>query len=169
VYELTINVLFAQRGRKWHKRPAVEAPVTDVTNYKALALRRINRHKLTNKVTVVSSIRRDFGLVFVAPATLDFCDLIVMFNPAFTLCTQTGAASPLTDEDRIFTNLYGLRDWHLKGAMQRGCWYKTKEIVLKGQDWIINEIKKSGLRGRGGAGFPAGVKWGFMRKPKDGR
>nr|VZI15347.1 unnamed protein product [Spirometra erinaceieuropaei] len=81
----------------------------------------------------------------------------------------TGAASPLTDEDRIFTNLYGLRDWHLKGAMQRGFWYKTKEIVLKGQDWIINEIKKSGLRGRGGAGFPAGVKWGFMRKPKDGR
>ena len=56
---------------------------------------------------------------------------------------------PLSDEDRIFTNLYGRHDWKLKGAMARGDWYKTKEIVLKGDDWIINEIKSSGLRGRG--------------------
>ncbi|CAL8068421.1 unnamed protein product [Calicophoron daubneyi] len=76
---------------------------------------------------------------------------------------------PLADEDRIFTNLYGRRDWHLKGAIKRGSWYKTKEILLKGPDWIINEVKKSGLRGRGGAGFPAGMKWSFMNKPSDGR
>ncbi|EDW02880.1 NADH dehydrogenase [ubiquinone] flavoprotein 1, mitochondrial [Drosophila grimshawi] len=76
---------------------------------------------------------------------------------------------PLADEDRIFTNLYGRHDWRLKGAQKRGDWYKTKEIVLKGPDWIINEVKTSGLRGRGGAGFPSGMKWSFMNKPGDGR
>ncbi|CAF0994125.1 unnamed protein product [Brachionus calyciflorus] len=75
----------------------------------------------------------------------------------------------LKDEDRIFTNLYGRHDWKLKGAMSRGDWYKTKEILLKGSDWIINEVKASGLRGRGGAGFPSGLKWSFMNKPSDGR
>ncbi|XP_065843971.1 NADH dehydrogenase [ubiquinone] flavoprotein 1, mitochondrial-like [Oscarella lobularis] len=75
----------------------------------------------------------------------------------------------LKDDDRIFTNLYGRHDWKLKGAMQRGDWYKTKEIVEKGADWILGEIKKSGLRGRGGAGFPSGLKWSFMNKPSDGR
>jgi NADH dehydrogenase (ubiquinone) flavoprotein 1 len=53
--------------------------------------------------------------------------------------------------------------------MKRGDWYKTKEIILKGSDWIINEVKTSGLRGRGGAGFPTGMKWSFMNKPSDGR
>lgn len=57
----------------------------------------------------------------------------------------------------------------LKGALRRGDWYKTKEILLKGVDWILNEIKVSGLRGRGGAGFPTGMKWSFMNKPSDGR
>jgi NADH dehydrogenase (ubiquinone) flavoprotein 1 len=52
---------------------------------------------------------------------------------------------------------------------QQGDWYKTKEIVLKGSAWIIDEIKKSGLRGRGGAGFPSGLKWSFMNRPPDGR
>ncbi|PAA66975.1 hypothetical protein BOX15_Mlig033640g1 [Macrostomum lignano] len=76
---------------------------------------------------------------------------------------------PLKDEDRIFTNLYGRHDWRLKAAMSRGHWYKTKEIVLKGRDWITNEMKVSGMRGRGGAGFPTGLKWSFMHKPDDGR
>lgn len=76
---------------------------------------------------------------------------------------------PLSDEDRIFTNLYGRHDWRLKGAQSRGDWYKTKEILLKGVDWILGEIKSSGLRGRGGAGFPTGLKWSFMNKPSDGR
>lgn len=75
----------------------------------------------------------------------------------------------LKDSDRIFNNLYGRHDWHLKGAMARGDWYKTKEILLKGHEWILDEIKKSGLRGRGGAGFPSGLKWSFMNRPPDGR
>ncbi|NXT27042.1 NDUV1 dehydrogenase, partial [Syrrhaptes paradoxus] len=80
--------------------------------------------------------------------------------------TQFGS---LKDEDRIFTNLYGRHDWRLQGALRRGDWYKTKEILLKGADWILGEIKASGLRGRGGAGFPTGLKWSFMNKPPDGR
>ncbi|XP_021367739.1 NADH dehydrogenase [ubiquinone] flavoprotein 1, mitochondrial-like [Mizuhopecten yessoensis] len=76
---------------------------------------------------------------------------------------------PLKDEDRIFTNLYGRHDWGIKGAMGRGDWYKTKEIMDKGHDWILKEITTSGLRGRGGAGFPTGMKWGFMNRPSDGR
>eukprot|EP00026_Physarum_polycephalum_P007235 Phypoly_transcript_07293.p1 GENE.Phypoly_transcript_07293~~Phypoly_transcript_07293.p1 ORF type:complete len:516 (-),score=73.91 Phypoly_transcript_07293:110-1612(-) len=75
----------------------------------------------------------------------------------------------LKDKDRIFTNLYGEHDIFLKGALKRGDWYKTKELMRKGQDWIVNEMKASGLRGRGGAGFPSGLKWSFMPKVSDGR
>ncbi|HEY5082022.1 MAG TPA: NADH-quinone oxidoreductase subunit NuoF [Bauldia sp.] len=75
----------------------------------------------------------------------------------------------LADKDRIFTNLYGLEDWGLKGAIARGQWDGTKAILDKGRDWIINEMKASGLRGRGGAGFGTGLKWSFMPKTSDGR
>jgi NADH-quinone oxidoreductase subunit F len=75
----------------------------------------------------------------------------------------------LEDKDRIFKNLYGFQDWKLKGARARGAWEGTKEILDKGRDWIVNEIKASGLRGRGGAGFPTGLKWSFMPKQSDGR
>ena len=78
--------------------------------------------------------------------------------------------APLKDQDRIFTNLYGRHDWRLKGAMSRGDWYKTKEIIQKGPQWIQTQVKESGLRGRGGAGFPTGLKWSFMMRPTaDGR
>ncbi|HVA13040.1 MAG TPA: NADH-quinone oxidoreductase subunit NuoF [Stellaceae bacterium] len=73
----------------------------------------------------------------------------------------------LADKDRIFTNLYGQGDWRLAGARSRGDWDGTKELILKGRDWIVNEVKASGLRGRGGAGFPTGLKWSFMPKTSD--
>jgi NADH dehydrogenase (ubiquinone) flavoprotein 1 len=75
----------------------------------------------------------------------------------------------LKDQDRIFTNLYLRHDFRLKGAKKRGDWHKTKEILLKGNEWILQEIKTSGLRGRGGAGFPSGLKWSFMNKPSGDR
>ena len=75
----------------------------------------------------------------------------------------------LEDKDRIFTNLYGQQDWRLAGARARGTWSGTKEVLAKGRDWIVEEVKKSELRGRGGAGFPAGLKWSFMPKQSDGR
>ena len=73
----------------------------------------------------------------------------------------------LADKDRIFTNLYGQHDWKLAGARARGDWDGTKELILKGRDWIVNEVKASGLRGRGGAGFPTGLKWSFMPKTSE--
>jgi NADH-quinone oxidoreductase subunit F len=75
----------------------------------------------------------------------------------------------LADKDRIFTNLYGIHDWGLEGARKRGAWDGTKGLIEKGRDWIISEMKNSGLRGRGGAGFPTGLKWSFMPKQSDGR
>jgi NADH dehydrogenase (ubiquinone) flavoprotein 1 len=75
----------------------------------------------------------------------------------------------LKDQDRIFTNLYDDNDRWIDGAMQRGDWHQTKDILTNGHDWIIDEIKKSGLRGRGGAGFPSGLKYSFMPKVSDGR
>tara|TARA_R110002051_G_scaffold316613_1_gene396490 strand:- start:3447 stop:4754 length:1308 start_codon:yes stop_codon:yes gene_type:complete len=75
----------------------------------------------------------------------------------------------LTDQDRIFTNLYGQEDWGLEGARRRGSWSGTKELLDQGRDWLTNEVKASGLRGRGGAGFSTGLKWSFMPKVNDGR
>ncbi|WP_018698223.1 NADH-quinone oxidoreductase subunit NuoF [Amorphus coralli] len=73
----------------------------------------------------------------------------------------------LADQDRIFTNLYGFHDWGLEGAKKRGQWHRTKEFVDNGREWIVEQMKASNLRGRGGAGFPTGLKWSFMPKEVD--
>jgi NADH-quinone oxidoreductase subunit F len=71
----------------------------------------------------------------------------------------------LADNDRIFTNLHGTGDWRLRSAKKRGDWDKTKDLLAKGKDWIIQEVTASCLKGRGGAGFLTGRKWCFL--PKD--
>ena len=73
----------------------------------------------------------------------------------------------LADKDRIFTNLYGQHDWQLKEAKKRGIWDSPNQYIDKGREWIVNEVKESGLRGRGGAGFPTGMKWSFMPKESE--
>ena len=75
----------------------------------------------------------------------------------------------LRDEDRIFTNIYGFHGADLVTAKSRGDWDNTADLIKKGRDWVIDEVKNSGLRGRGGAGFPTGLKWSFMPKENDGR
>jgi NADH-quinone oxidoreductase subunit F len=76
---------------------------------------------------------------------------------------------PLSDADRIFTNLYGTQSWRLEDARMRGDWDGTAAILARGRDAIIEEMKASGLRGRGGAGFPTGMKWSFMPKQASDR
>jgi NADH-quinone oxidoreductase subunit F len=81
-----------------------------------------------------------------------------------------GYTGPLADKDRIFTNVYGFQSPYLKAAKQRGDWDDTRKLMQIGEDPIIEVIKASGLRGRGGAGFPTGMKWSFMPKePKPGK
>ncbi len=75
----------------------------------------------------------------------------------------------LKDSDRIFQNIYGLRDTSLAGAKAIGDWDGTGKLIAKGRQWIVDEIKNSGLRGRGGAGFGTGMKWSFMPKETGGR
>jgi NADH-quinone oxidoreductase subunit F len=73
----------------------------------------------------------------------------------------------LASKDKVFTNLYGFEDWRLKAAQKRGTWVNTKDLVGLGRGKIIAEVRDSGLRGRGGAGFSTGMKWGFMPQPGD--
>ncbi|OWZ25434.1 NADH oxidoreductase (quinone), F subunit [Wolbachia endosymbiont of Wuchereria bancrofti] len=70
----------------------------------------------------------------------------------------------MKEQDKIFTNLSGKETPLLKGAKKRGSWQKTKELLDLGSEKIIDEVRKSGLRGRGGAGFSTGLKWSFMPK-----
>ena len=70
----------------------------------------------------------------------------------------------LQDKDRIFTNLYGQHSPGLEAAKARGAWHLTREMLQQTPEWICDQIKASGLRGRGGAGFPTGLKWTFMPK-----
>ena len=73
----------------------------------------------------------------------------------------------LKSKDKIFTNLYGDQSFSLKESQLRGDWSQTRDFIKNGSDWIIEEVKKSELRGRGGAGFPTGLKWSFMPKDQD--
>lgn len=66
----------------------------------------------------------------------------------------------MKEKDRIFTNLNGKESPFLDSARKRGSWVETKSLL--DSEKIIDEIKKSGLRGRGGAGFSTGLKWSFM-------
>ena len=75
----------------------------------------------------------------------------------------------LNEKDKIFKNLYGLKGKGLTVAKSLGDWKNTKGFIEKGKQWILDEVKKSGLRGRGGAGFPTALKWSFMPPSSENR
>ena len=155
-------------------------PVSDVDTRLCLVLFSVSREQrsavhvsLGLHVTMAGLLRLSRQLVgagrrLSAPASLA---APCVSHRGMAVDVDTGGRSHggLSDEDRIFTNLYGQHDPFLKGAMKRGDWYNTKELMLMGPDWIVNEIKASGLRGRGGAGFPSGLKWSFMPKVRPDR
>ncbi|KAI0988731.1 hypothetical protein GJ496_004621 [Pomphorhynchus laevis] len=121
--------------------------------------------KLANTASIVNNRHALFPITSkLSLCATSFMNPVLYQNKAYK--TTYGG---LSDKDRIFTNLYGRHDRFLAGAKSRGDWYKTKEILLKSNQWLIDEVKKSGLRGRGGAGFSVGTKWSFMNRPSDGR
>jgi len=72
----------------------------------------------------------------------------------------------MADFPKILTDRYGLAEsWTLRTAEQHGA-YSTarKALTTMKPEQIAAEVKDANMRGRGGAGFPAGVKWGFLRK-----
>ncbi|NBR94854.1 MAG: NADH-quinone oxidoreductase subunit NuoF [Proteobacteria bacterium] len=73
----------------------------------------------------------------------------------------------LSSENKIFTNLSGEQSFSLDFAQKRGDWHNTKSFLSQGCEYIIEQIKSSGLRGRGGAGFPTGMKWSFVPKKEN--
>ena len=73
----------------------------------------------------------------------------------------------IKSKDIIFKDIHGFEGNSLGYALSRGDWDNTKELILKDPEWIVNQVKNSELRGRGGAGFPTGLKWSFMPKNSD--
>ena len=72
----------------------------------------------------------------------------------------------------IYSNVNESDSWTLDKYIKQGGYSVWKNILTadqtnKSTDWVIEEVKKSGLRGRGGAGFPTGLKWSFMPKNDD--
>lgn len=72
----------------------------------------------------------------------------------------------LEQKNIIFSNIAGKEDPSLYQAKKRGDWQDTSFYIQKGPAWLIEQVKASGLRGRGGAGFSTGMKWSFI-PPKE--
>ncbi len=74
------------------------------------------------------------------------------------------------DEVKIVSRRFGMGATGIDRYIELGGYEAVKKCLAQGPDWIINEMKLSGLRGRGGAGFSAGMKWSFVprqsAKPK---
>ncbi len=70
----------------------------------------------------------------------------------------------IKDQDRVFPNILNREQISLSLAKKKSDFENIEDLLSRGSEWIINEIKESGLRGRGGAGFSTGMKWSFIPK-----
>ena len=126
--------------------------------------------KQSKRMLAHSLLRRTANKLFKSlPSLHNHRSVSPLIQHQCALFSEKTSFGGLSDQDRIFTNLYADESPWLDGALKRGDWYRTKDILGMGRDWIIQEMKDSGLRGRGGAGFPSGLKWSFMPKKSDGR
>src|SRR5205809_8085295 len=67
---------------------------------------------------------------------------------------------------KLLLDKIGIENIRLHDVYRQHGGYTTVEKAFKlSPDQVTDEVKKSGLRGRGGAGFPTGMKWGFLAKP----
>jgi NADH-quinone oxidoreductase subunit F len=72
-----------------------------------------------------------------------------------------------SDEVKIVSKRFGKGAAKIDRYIELGGYESAKKCLAQSSDWIIDEMKASNLRGRGGAGFPAGMKWSFVPKHSD--
>ena len=68
------------------------------------------------------------------------------------------------DEVKLVSKRFGQGAAKIDRYLELGGYASARKALEQGPDWIINEMKASNLRGRGGAGFPTGLKWSFVPK-----
>src|ERR1700744_1920943 len=68
------------------------------------------------------------------------------------------------DEVKVISRLFGTGATDIEKYIEQDGYKATQLAIEKGPAWIIDTMKASGLRGRGGAGFPTGMKWSFVPK-----
>ncbi len=71
------------------------------------------------------------------------------------------------DEVRVVSLRFGKGATNIDKYIELGGYESARKALALGPDGIINEMKASGLRGRGGAGFPTGMKWTFVPKQSE--
>ena len=71
------------------------------------------------------------------------------------------------DEVKIVSKRFGMGAAQIDRYVELGGYASTRKCIEQGSEWIINEMKASNLRGRGGAGFPTGLKWSFVPKQSE--
>jgi len=71
------------------------------------------------------------------------------------------------DEVRIISSRFGQGAAEIDRYIELGGYQSVRQAMEQGPDWIIAQMKASNLRGRGGAGFPTGMKWSFVPKQSE--
>jgi len=71
------------------------------------------------------------------------------------------------EEVKVISRRWGQGAADIDKYIELGGYAALRKCIEQGPEWVINEMKTSGLRGRGGAGFPTGMKWSFVPKQSE--